>query len=80
MLIRVTAKRQVTFPAHVLDALGAKRGDHLQLEESLGEFLLRPRRVDHARLAPLRTKLRRGHGTFDVETFRNQPHDATLRD
>ena len=80
MLVKITAKRQVTFPAHVLEALGVEPGDQLQLEESADGFVLRPRRIDHARLAPLRTKLRRGRGTFELETFRDQPHAATLRD
>jgi hypothetical protein len=28
----------------------------------------------------LRTKLRRGHGEFDLESFREEPHDPALRD
>jgi AbrB family looped-hinge helix DNA binding protein len=80
MLVKITTKRQVTFPAHVLDVLGVKPGDRLELQESPEGFLLRPRRIDPSRLAPLRGKLRRGRGSFDVETFRNQPHARTLRD
>ena len=33
MLVKITSKRQVTFPARVLDALGVGPGDHLELEE-----------------------------------------------
>lgn len=80
MLIKVTAKRQVTFPAKVLEALGVKPGDHLELEEGPGGFILRPRRIDPARLAPLRNKLRRGQGNFDLKSFRAEPHDPALRD
>ncbi|MHB8762813.1 MAG: AbrB/MazE/SpoVT family DNA-binding domain-containing protein [Deferrisomatales bacterium] len=80
MLVKVTAKRQVTFPAQVLEALGVKPGDRLELLEGPEGFLLRPQRVDASRLAPLRGKLRRGAGTFDLETFRAQSHDAALRD
>lgn len=79
MFVKITAKRQVTFPARVLEALGAKPGDRIELEEGPDGFVLRARRVDRARLAPLRGKLRRGTGTFDLETFRNKPHDRTLR-
>jgi hypothetical protein len=28
----------------------------------------------------LRGKLRRGKGSFDIKTFREQPHDPALRD
>lgn len=80
MLVKVTSKRQVTFPARVLDALGARPGDRLLLEETPEGYLLCPRRVDPDRLAPLRSKLRRGHASFDIDAFRQQPHDPSLRD
>jgi hypothetical protein len=41
---------------------------------------LRARHIDRARLAPLRGKLRRGKGTSNLEAFRNNPDDSTLRD
>ncbi len=80
MLVKVTAKRQVTFPARVLDALGVGPGDHLELEEGPDGFTLRPRRIDPTRLAPLRGKLRSLAEPFDIDSFRNEPHDPTLRD
>jgi AbrB family looped-hinge helix DNA binding protein len=80
MFVKITAKRQVTFPARVLEALGVKPGDRIELEEGPDGFVLRARHIDRARLAPLRGKLRRGKGTFDLEAFRNKPHDRTLRD
>ena len=80
MLVKITSKRQVTFPASVLAALGVRPGDRLRLEEGPDGFLLRPQRVDGSRLAPLRGKLRRGRGAFDLEAFREQPHDQALRD
>lgn len=80
MLVKITAKRQVTFPAQVLDALGVKPGDRLELLEGPEGFVLRPQRIDPARLAPLQGKLQRGTGTFDLDTFREQPHDPALRD
>ena len=33
MLLRITARRQVTLPAHILDAMGVGRGDRLQLNQ-----------------------------------------------
>ena len=80
MFVKITAKRQVTFPARVLEALEVKPGDRLELEEGPNGFVLRARQVDRARLAPLRGKLRRGKGSFDLEAFRDTPHDRALRD
>jgi bifunctional DNA-binding transcriptional regulator/antitoxin component of YhaV-PrlF toxin-antitoxin module len=77
---RITAKRQVTFPANVIEALGVGPRDQLELEPGPDGYLLRPRRIHTERLAPLRNKLRRGHGTFDLERFREAPHDPSLRD
>ena len=42
MLVRVTAKRQVTFPARVLDAMGVRPGDRIELQEGPDGFILRP--------------------------------------
>lgn len=80
MLIRVTSKRQVTFPARVLDALGVRPGDRIELEEGPDGFVLRPRRIDYDRLGTLRSRLRGGRGAFDVGVFRDEPHDPALRD
>ena len=80
MFVKITAKRQVTFPARVLEALCVKPGDRLELEEGPDGFVLRARHIDRTRLAPLRGKLRHGKGTFDLETFRSRRHDRTLRD
>lgn len=80
MLVRITSKRQVTFPARVLEALGVKPGDRLELLEGPDGFILRPQRIDPSRLAPLRDRLPRGRGTFELDTFRNEPHDRQLRD
>ncbi len=80
MLVKITAKRQVTFPARILESLGVGPGDRLELVEGPDGFILRPRCIDLGRLAPLRDKLRRGQGEFDLKAFRNEPHDPTLRD
>ena len=80
MLVKITSKRQVTFPARVLKALGVRPGDRIELEEGPDGFVLRPQRIDQTRLGTLRRKLRRGRGTFDLESFRKQPHDPALRD
>jgi AbrB family looped-hinge helix DNA binding protein len=80
MIVKITSKRQVTFPARVLDALGVGPGDRLELVESSDGFRLRPQRIHCERLAPLRGKLKEGFRPFDIETFRSQRHDPALRD
>ncbi len=80
MFITITSKRQVTFPAHVLHTLGAKPGDQLELQPSPDGFLIKPRRVDASRLAPLRGKLKDNAPAFDIQVFREQPYDRSLRD
>ena len=79
MIVKITSKRQVTFPARVLDALGVGPGDHLELDEGPDGFLLRPRRIHYSRLGTLNDKIPPGHPPFEMETFRNEPHDPALR-
>ena len=80
MIVKITSKRQVTFPARALDALGVGPGDRLELVEGSDGFRLRPYRVHRERLAPLRGKLKKGLGPFDLEQFRSQGYDPALRD
>ena len=80
MLVKITAKRQVTFPAHVLDAMGAKPGDYLEVTEGPQGFLIKPRRIDETRLAPLQGLIPAGHPAFDASEFREATYDAALRD
>ena len=80
ILVKITAKRQVTLPAHVLDAMGVGPGDQLQLIPGPDGYLLRPRRIDYSRLGTLREKIPRGHPPFDIRTFRDKSYDPALRD
>ena len=80
MLLKVTSKRQVTFPAQVLDSLEASPGDHLEIQETAHGFVLKPHRIDREKLAPLRQKIQENKTAFDLETFRSQPHEKSLRD
>ena len=80
MLLKITSKRQVTFPVHVLDAMGVGPGDRLQLIEAPDGYLLRPRRIGYSRLGTLRGKIPRGHLPFDIRAFRDRPYNPALRD
>ncbi len=80
MLIKETSKRQVTFPAAVLEALGAGPGSHLELQPRGDGFLLKARTIDRSKLAPLRSLIRKEKGEFNLEKFRDQRHELSLRD
>ena len=80
MLLKITSKRQVTLPAHALDAMGVGPGDTLQLIPGPDGYLLRPRRIDYSRLGTLREQIPDGHPPFNIRTFREQPYyDPALR-
>ena len=80
MIVKVTATRQVTLPAHVLDTMGAGLGNRLQLIPGPDGYLLRPRRIDYSRLGTLRRKIPEGHPPFDIQAFREKSYDLALRD
>ena len=80
MLLKITSKRQVTFPARVLDAMRVGPGDRLELEEGPDGFILRPRRIDPSLLGGLRDKIPPGHPPFDIDKFREEGYDPALRD
>ncbi len=80
MLITIRSRRQVTVPAHVLEALGVKPGDRLELQAGPDGFLLRAKRVDASRLALRRGKLNPLAPAFGIHTFREQAHAPALRD
>jgi bifunctional DNA-binding transcriptional regulator/antitoxin component of YhaV-PrlF toxin-antitoxin module len=79
--VRITAKRQATFPAATLKALGVKPGDYLQLTQEGPSWRLAPSGVDFAKLAPLRDRLPAGRAAFNLAKWRDTPKDhARLRD
>ena len=80
LIVKITSKRQITLPARVLDALGVGPGDQLEIVEGPDGFALKPGRVVHSRLGTLRDKIRRGHGKFYLQDFREQSYAPSLRD
>ena len=80
MYVKITSKRQVTFPKHVLDALGVGPGDQLELEEAGDGYIMRPRRIRLELLGTLRDKIPDGHEPFDIRKFRDGTYDSALRD
>lgn len=80
MLLKITSKRQVTFPARVLEAMGVGPGDRLELSEGPDSYIIRPRRIDYSKLGTLSDKLPSDVAPFDVGEFRERPYDPSLRD
>ncbi len=80
MLVKITSKRQVTFPRQVMDAMGVKPGDRLELTESPDGYIIRPRRIDYSKLGALKDKLPAGKSPFDIRMFRERLYDLSLRD
>ena len=71
MLVKVTSKRQVTFPAKVLDELGVKPGDQIELQERPDGYLLKHRRIDYSKLGTLRHLVKPGAPPLDIRKFRD---------
>ena len=81
MIVKVTAKRQITLPAQVLEALGVEPGDQLELKESDDGFVLRRRRkIDFSKLGTLRDKIPPDYPPFDIHKFREEICAPKFRD
>lgn len=72
MLIRITSKRQVTFPAKVLNEMGVGPGDYLELIKARGGYKLKSKRVDLFKLGGLRDKIKPETPSFDIREFRDR--------
>ena len=75
MIVKITSKRQVTFPKQVLEAMGVGPGDRLEILESADGFILRPQRIDLSKLGYLRDKIPPGTPPFDIRKFRDEGYD-----
>ena len=75
MLVTITSKRQVTFPKHVLDALGVGPGDRLELQEGPDGFLLKPKRIDYSKLGTLHDHIDPNIEPVDIRKFREEGYD-----
>jgi hypothetical protein len=80
--IKITAKRQATFPAAALETLGVRPGDYLTLTRNRGnQWLLQPNAIDYDKLAPLHPKVAPSTPPFKLAQWRDTPKDhARLRD
>ena len=91
MIVKITSKKQVTLPAHVLDAMGVGPGDQLEITESPEGYLLKPKgidysrpgkpkSIDYSRLGLLKDLIPPDAPPFDIREFRDGTYDPTLRD
>ena len=81
MLVKITSKRQVTFPARVLDAMGVGPGGPAGTgRERPTDSSFARRRIDVAMLGGLRDKIPPDHPPFDIDKFREEGYDPALRD
>ena len=80
MIVKITSKRQVTFPAHVLEAMGVGPGDRLEITEGPDGFILKPKRIDSSKLGLLRDLIPPDAPPFDIREFRDGTYDSALRD
>jgi len=80
MIVKITSKRQVTFPKQVMEKLRLREGDMLALSETKEGFVIKPHRFDPKNLAPLRNKIRADLPAPDFEAVRHAALDPRLRD
>jgi bifunctional DNA-binding transcriptional regulator/antitoxin component of YhaV-PrlF toxin-antitoxin module len=79
--IKITAKRQATFPAAALKALRVKPGDYVDLIEEKDAWRLAPSGIDLSKLGTLRNKIAPNLPPLDLNKWRDLPKDhARLRD
>ena len=80
MIVKITSKRRVTLPAHVLEAMGVGPGDRLEITEHEDGFLLKPKRIDYSRLGALKDLIAPDAPPFDIRKFREGAYEPALRD
>ncbi|GAB5562273.1 MAG: hypothetical protein SynsKO_39200 [Synoicihabitans sp.] len=81
MIIKMTSKRQVTFPRQVVDRLGLRSGDSLQVSETSDGIVIKPHRFDPDKLAPLRDKISPKLSAPNLDEIRHAAaSDPRLRD
>lgn len=80
MLLKITSKRQVTFPKEVMDKLHLQSGDVIELQDTGEGYVLKPKRFDASLLAPLRNKVNMTLPAPNMDAIRYAARDIKLRD
>jgi AbrB family looped-hinge helix DNA binding protein len=79
MLLKVTSKRQVTFPRQVMDRFHLCAGDTLSISETSDGILIKPHRFDTTKLAPLKGKIEPNLPPPDFNQIRDAALNPNLR-
>lgn len=79
MLLKMTSKRQVTFPKRVVERLHLEAGDSLTVQETQNGILIQPNRFDISKLAPLRDMIPLDLPAPDLKETRHAVLDQQLR-
>ena len=80
MLLKITSKRQVTFPRHVMERLRLKEGDTFSISETAEGILIKPHRFKIEELAPLKQKVNQNLPLPNLDDVRHSALDSNLRD
>lgn len=78
--MKITSKRQVTFPKRVMEKLRLREGDSLFVSETTDGILIKPHRFDITKLAPLRGKIPTDLPAPNLDEIRHASLQQHLRD
>ena len=79
MIVKITSKRQVTFPKLVMERFALKEGERLQLSETPEGILIQPHRFNPEKFAPLRNRIPDDLPAPDFEAIRHAALEPRLR-
>ena len=79
MVVKITSKRQVTFPKKVMEKLHLHEGDTLTLSETKDGILIKPHRFDIKCFAPLKNKINQALPKPDLDSIRHAALNENLR-
>ncbi len=78
--LKVTSKRQVTFPKVVMDALKLAPGDVLEVRETQTGYALAVPQVEKTKIFPLQNIIPAEKTELIIEEFRRKGYEQSLRD
>ena len=92
MIVRITQRGTIDLPADLLVGIGVGPGDEVEVERNSDGLILRAvkekshstashaDKIDLSLLGYLQDKIKPGTPPFDIQKFRSEPYDLSLRD